>query len=351
MDWVSFDEIKKTVSLQMVIDHYRIPLRRVGPDTLRGKCPLPSHNSKTSTESFTATLSKGVGGAWACQSQSCIKSRGRVGGNVLDFVAAMENCSVRDAAIKLQTWFLVPAAGASHRTAGDEPRAESSASKEPEPVLVSKNKDEEAGESEANKPLSFTLQKIDCAHPYVNERGLIDETARTFSVGVFPGKGSMEGRFVIPIHNSNGELVAYAGRSIDGTEPRYKFPVGFHKSLELFNLHRVKGELSVVLVEGFFDCMKATQAGFPCVALMGSTMSKAQEEVLAEHFGHVIVMLDGDEVGKVAAQGIADRLRQVIYQVDVVDLPDGVQPDQLSVTEVHGLLGFVRSCDKGFVQD
>src|ERR1700693_1360507 len=163
MDWVSFDEIKKTVSLQMVIDHYGIPLRRIGPNTLRGKCPLPTHGSKTSTESFTATLSKGVGGAWACQSQSCIKTRGRVGGNVLDFVAAMENCSIRDAAIKLQVWFLVPAAGASHRPAGKEPYADISAGKEPEAPLVSKNKNEEVGESDSNKPLSFTLQKIDCA--------------------------------------------------------------------------------------------------------------------------------------------------------------------------------------------
>ncbi len=111
MDWVSFDEIKKTVSLQMAIEHYGIRLRHAGPNTLRGKCPLPTHGSETSKESFTATLTKGVGGAWACQSQSCIKARGRVGGNVLDFVAAMEQCSVRDAAIKLQTWFLVPAAG------------------------------------------------------------------------------------------------------------------------------------------------------------------------------------------------------------------------------------------------
>src|ERR1700680_635685 len=136
MDWVSFDEIKKSVTLQMAIGHYGIPLRRVGPDTLRGKCPLPAHNSKTSTESFTATLSKGVGGAWACQSQSCIKSRGRVGGNVLDFVAAMEKCSVRDAAIKLQMWFLVPAAGETRGPGGKEPLAEISVGKEPEPNLV-----------------------------------------------------------------------------------------------------------------------------------------------------------------------------------------------------------------------
>ena len=350
MDWVSFDEIKKTVTLQMAIERYGIPLRRVNTNTLRGKCPLPSHGSETSKESFTATLTKGVGGAWACQSQSCIKSRGRVGGNVLDFVAAMERCSVRDAAIKLQMWFLVTAAGNGSGSIGKEPGAKSFAGKEPEHDLVSKE-NHGAGESDSNKPLTFNLQNIDYSHSYLKERGVSEETAQKFGVGFFPGKGSLHDRIVIPIHNSKGELVAYAGRVIDRSEPRYKFPAGFHKSLELFNVHRVKDEVSVVLVEGFFDCMKATQAGFPCVALMGSTMSKAQEEVLAEHFGHVIVMLDGDEVGKVAAQGIADRLRQVIYQVDVVDLPDGVQPDQLSVTEVHGLLGFVRSCDKGFVQD
>lgn len=327
MDWVSFDEIKKTVTLQMAIEHYGIPLRRTNANTLRGKCPLPAHGSEKSSESFTATLTKGVGGAWACQSRSCIKSRGRVGGNVLDFVAAMEQCSVRDAAIKLQLWFLVPAAGETRGPDG----------KEPERIIVSETNNG-VGESESNKPLTFTLQNIDCTHAYLNERGLTAEAAKTFGVGFFAGKGSMHDRIVIPIHNSEGELVAYAGRAIDGSEPRYKFPAGFHKSLELFNLHRVRGEVSIVLVEGFFDCMKVTQAGYPCVALMGSTMSKAQEELIAEYFGHVIVMLDGDEAGKEAAVGIADRLKRVVYQVQLVDVPQGVQPDQLSTGEIHRLV-------------
>jgi len=173
MDWVSFDEIKKTVSLETVIHHYGIPLRRVAANTLRGKCPLPSHSSKESRESFTATLTKGTGGAWACQSQSCIKSRGRVGGNVLDFVAAMEKCSVRDAAIKLQMWFLVPAAGNSHAPVpGKEPHAKISAGKEPDPQLISKEISNGVGESESNKPLGFELQNIDHAHRYLKERGL-----------------------------------------------------------------------------------------------------------------------------------------------------------------------------------
>jgi DNA primase len=257
---------------------------------------------------------------------------------VLDFVASMEQCSVRDAAIKLQTWFLVPAAGNGSGMIRKEPHAKSFAGKEPEHELVSKKETDGGGEIDSNKPLTFNLQNIDHAHPYLKERGVTEETAQKFGVGFFPGKGSMHDRIVIPIHNPKGELVAYAGRSIDGSEPRYKFPTGFHKSLELYNLHRVRDELSVVLVEGFFDCMKVTQAGFPCVALMGSAMSKAQEELLAENFAHVIMMLDGDEAGKRAAIDIADRLQRAVFHVQVVELPDGVQPDQLSVEELQRLL-------------
>jgi len=331
MDWVSFDEIKRRVPLKAVIDRYGIQLRTAGPNKLRGKCPLRTHGSQKSNASFTATLNKGTGGAWACQSQSCVKARGRVGGNVLDFVAAMEGCSLRDAALKLQIWFLIPAAGTSDTQRGKEPLAEISAGKEPMRggELVSENRGT-ARESECNKPLGFTLQRIDHSHPYLAERGITEETARKFGVGFFPGKGSMSGRIVIPIHNERGELVAYAGRSIDGSEPRYKFPGGFRKSLELFNLHRVIGGPSIVLVEGFFDCMKVTQAGYPCVALMGSTMSKAQGRLLGKHFGQVTIMLDGDDAGWRAALEIEERLHEAVFDVKVIALADGEQPDQFS---------------------
>jgi len=68
----------------------------------------------------------------------------------------------------------------------------------------------------------------------------------------------MSGRIVIPIENGMGKLIAYAGRSVDGTEPRYKLPAGFKKSQVLFNLCRAiedsdgaEGSAgAVVLVEG-----------------------------------------------------------------------------------------------------
>src|SRR5207245_2602950 len=132
-------------------------------------------------------------------------------GNVLDLVAAMENCSVRDAAVRLQDWFrFSPAAGQDKAPTAEQPKPDAT-------------QQQGTGDSQAeNKPLSFQLRSIDHAHAYLEQRGITKETAEKFGVGFFSGKGSMNGRIVIPIHNERGELLAYAGRSIDNTEPRYK---------------------------------------------------------------------------------------------------------------------------------
>src|SRR5207248_1459083 len=144
----------------------------------------------------------------------------------------------------------------------------------------------------------------------LEQRRINRATAEEFGAGFFSGRGSMSGRVVIPIHNLKGELVAYAGRSIDGGEPRYKMPAGFHKSVELFNVHRViaAGSPEVVLVEGFFDCMQVYQSGFPGVALMGSSLSAEQEALLCSQFKIAVLMFDGDDAGKAATDDCLLRL-------------------------------------------
>src|SRR5260370_20415490 len=161
------------------------------------------------------------------------------------------------------------------------------------------------GEQRAsNKPLTFQLKSIDHEHAYLKARGITAETADTFGVGFFSGRGSMSGRVVIPIHNEKGELVAYAGRVVDSSEPRYKFPAGFHKGQVLYNLHRVTAP-EVFIVEGFFDCMKVWQSLHPFVAaLMGSSLSEHQERLLLKHFKKVTLLLDGDTAGREAAIAI-----------------------------------------------
>jgi len=189
-------------------------------------------------------------------------------------------------------------------------------------------------------PLPFELGGVDCTHPYLADRGISQKTAREFGVGFYPGPGLMRGRLVIPIHNAQGELIAYCGRSLDQSPPRYRVPPGFAKSEVLFNMHRAAAteESAVVVVEGFFDCMKVHQAGIPSVvALMGAVLYEPQRGALAGRFRQVILMLDGDATGRTASAVIAEKLRP-ISTVQVQRLPAGAQPDQLSPEAIRKML-------------
>jgi DNA primase len=309
-NWVDFKALKAAVTMEMILGRYGVNWLRKKDEELRGRCPIHQGEGQST---FHVSLGKNVFHCFSCKAR----------GNVLDFVAAMEKCSVRDAGVKLNEWFAVPSEA---------------------PAAAKLEQTQSGGVStvaKVNKPLTFQLKDVDHEHAYLKERGLTAETAQVFGVGYFGGKGSMHGRIVIPIHNEHGDLVAYAGRAIDGSEPRYKLPAGFHKSLELFNLHRATGDRKnqgcVVVVEGFFDCIKVAQAGFACVALMGSSMSAQQEGLLAHHFNKVCLLLDGDEAGKTATDECLLRLGPRMW-VRVANVPDVKQPDQLSAEELRQLL-------------
>jgi DNA primase len=182
-----------------------------------------------------------------------------------------------------------------------------------------------------NPGLRFELANGDCAHPYLLERAIQRATAAEFGVGFCSGNGVMQERIVIPIHNPRGKLVAYAGRTVNGSGPKYKLPKGFHKGLEVYNVHRAAtvGSDRVIVVEGYFDCRQVHQAGLGCVvALMGCALSGPQEALLRERFTSVLLMLDGDQAGREASRAIAAKLSSRC-SVGVVRVPDGTQPDQL----------------------
>jgi DNA primase len=311
-NWIDFKAVKAMVTMQMAIEHYKVNGLRKSGDELRGRCPIHEGDGAAA---FHVSLKKNAFHCFSCKAK----------GNVLDFVAAMEKCSVREAAFRMADWFALGDARAGDTGAHEGPATGAGVEAKPE----------------SNKPLKFQLKGLDHAHPYLRDRGVSSEVAERFGIGYFSGRGSMAGRVVIPIHNEQGELVAYAGRAIDDSEPRYKLPAGFHKSQELYNLHRTIAESNqdrrVVLVEGFFDCIKLSTAGFAGVALMGSFLSEAQERALGRYFDQICVLMDGDAAGKEAAKAISQRLMRRIY-VRVVDLPEGKQPDQLSTDELGSML-------------
>jgi DNA primase len=301
---LDFVAIKRGVSLESVLRQYRVQLRRYGRDQYRGCCPIHGGEGR---DAFHVNLTRSIFHCFACGA----------GGTVLDFMAAMEGCTLREAAAKLQP--LTPPAN---------------------PASLNKNK-LVTEKRAAPGPLGFALRDVDSTHPYLATRGIANQTAMDFGVGFYPGPGLLSGRLVIPIHNAQGELVAYCGRSLDGTQPRYRFPPGFAKSQILFNFHRAAatGDSSVVVVEGFFDCFNIYQAGIrSVVALMGARLYKTPERALIERFRHVVVMLDGDATGQNASQAIARSLRRQHCAFRLVRLPPNAQPDQLPADVIRDIL-------------
>ncbi len=102
-DYVDFKVVKAEVSVEDVADRFGFALRRSNGSHERGACRLPTHPPGDDSKSFSINVSKQV---WICHSEVCAKGRrGKKGGDVIELVAVMENCSLRDAGLKLASWF------------------------------------------------------------------------------------------------------------------------------------------------------------------------------------------------------------------------------------------------------
>jgi DNA primase len=329
-NYVDFRAVKQAVSILQVLDHYNLTSafkRSQNGESLAGACPL--HNGTNPTQ-FRVSVKKNC---WNCFGDC------KSGGNILDFVSRRENCTIREAAIRISEWF-----GLANGEPG-EPSAGKQSSSRSERKAEQPARESDDG---TNKPLGFELTKLDAAHPYLlQERGLTADTIHRFGLG-FCSSGSMAGRVAIPIHNAAGQIVAYAGRwpgDPPNETPKYKLPAGFKKSAEVFNLHRAierPDDEPLIIVEGFFDCMHLVQCGFErTVALMGSSLSPVQEQLLRQHTtaqSRIVLMLDEDEAGRAGRADIIQRLA-IDRFVKMVRLPeDASQPEELSSEELDQLI-------------
>jgi CheY-like chemotaxis protein len=201
------------------------------------------------------------------------------------------------------------------------------------------DKPESLRSAELNCPLQYRFRDLDPSHPYFARHGITSKTARHFGAGFFPGPGRMAGRIVVPIHNEEGELIAYAGHAIDEAEPKRKYWPDFNRSRVLFNYRAARWlitefALTVVVVDGFFDCMKVHQAGFPSVvSLTGPSLSEEQEQLLSESFYSIVLLLNGPE----PTRRIASQLMKRSF-VRVLADPAGRPPHDLCADEIMSLM-------------
>ena len=190
--------------------------------------------------------------------------------------------------------------------------------------------------------MSFELP-LDGSHPYLAERGVEPEVIEEFGLGYYDGRGFLRERICIPIRNEAGELVAYCGRWPGNDVPKgtskYLLPERFEKSRVVFNLDRVNGTGSVVLVESYWSVFRLHALRVPVVSLMGSSISEEQLRLLAKAgIGEVTVLLDGDKAGREGGEKMVLALARS-FLVHWAEVPEGQKPHTMDEGALVSLVG------------
>jgi DNA primase len=328
-NWIDFKELRKELDFGRVLKHYGVELKLHG-EQHHGFCPLPSHQGKRNSPSFSANLKRGIWQCFGCGQK----------GNLLDFAVLMERGN--------------PENGEDVRRVARELKARLLG--EPKPV---QEKVDERGEDDANivinAPLDFELKGLDAKHPYLLGRGFGEETINQFGLG-YCSRGLLAKRIAIPLHDAEGRLVGYAGRLVNDSEiseenPKYRLPGRrkrkdviheFRKSLLLYNANRIIIRTNcLVVVEGFTSVWWLKQAAVgDTVALMGGSCSAEQGEIIVsrvEPDGLVLIFTDGNTAGERCAQSIFIHVAPH-RAVRWVRLEKEKQPTDFSFPELHMLL-------------
>jgi len=152
-------------------------------------------------------------------------------------------------------------------------------------------------------------------------------------------------RVVFPIRDPRRRPIAFGGRVMGEGEPKYlNTPETrvFHKGRTLYGLgearEALRGSGYVLLVEGYLDVLACVQHGFAnAVAPLGTAFSADHAKLLGRQVTKAVVAFDGDEAGRGAAERTVGIFLPAGFQVSVLQLPVGEDPD--SYLNEHGAEG------------
>ena len=141
-------------------------------------------------------------------------------------------------------------------------------------------------------------------------------------------------RVIFPIIDTAGNIVAFGGRVMDDSKPKYlntSDTPAFKKSRHLFALNFAKkySEEQMLLCEGYMDVIALHAAGFEnAVATLGTAITAEQARIFAKHTKKVIICYDADSAGQNAAQKAMRLLGEVGIEVRVLKLAGAKDPDE-----------------------
>ncbi len=174
---------------------------------------------------------------------------------------------------------------------------------------------------------------------YMKKQGFTEEELVT---GFLCGKSQKTGRaydyfrnrVIFPIINTSGDVIAFGGRVMDDSKPKYlnsSDTPGFKKSRNLFALNYAKNHCSerMILCEGYMDVIACHAAGFEnAVATLGTALTQEQARLMAKHTKEVLIAYDSDEAGQNAAKKAIRMLSDVGLEVKVLNMEGAKDPDE-----------------------
>ena len=334
------DEIVFRNDIEQVIGSY-VTLKRAGSN-LNGLCPF--HNEKT--PSFTVFPGTKSFYCFGCGA----------GGDVITFIMRTENLDYKEA-----LEFLATRAGITIPEDNDAQAEKTIPRKRMYEMNMEAAKffrsclfDEKYGKEamsylrDQRKLSMATIKHFGLGYSPNNSWLLTDHmkklgfTDEELVVGFLCGKSQKTGRLydyfrnrvIFPIIDTSGNIVAFGGRVMDDSKPKYlntSDTPAFKKSRNLFALNYAKKhcEEQMMLCEGYMDVIAMHAAGFEnAVATLGTAITSEQARIFSKYTKRVIICYDADDAGQTAAKKAMRLLGEVGVEVRVLKIPGAKDPDE-----------------------
>ena len=338
------DEIRDRTDIVTVISDH-VVLKKIGKN-FKGLCPF--HSEKT--PSFSVSPDKRIYHCFGCG----------VGGNVFKFLMEIQSISFPEVLKVLaeRAGIPLPRNSSDHSTDPGHKERESlrKLNEAATRYFQSLLKNPEGGLSARNYLTSRhfdaeTLERYRVGWAAPTWKGLLTHVQQKSSVtqeqllksGLIIKKEDsstvydrFRGRVIFPIKDLHSNIIGFGGRSInEEDQPKYlnsPETLLYQKSETLFGMDQAKQairkENQVILVEGYFDQMRAVQHGVEyVVATCGTALTAKQASMLRNHAETAILIFDSDSAGRSAAEKGFDILLEHGMNVKIVVLPDGQDPD------------------------
>ena len=364
----TIDRIYSAVKIEEVVGDY-VTLRKRGANLI-GLCPF--HNEKTG--SFTVSPSKGIYKCFGCNAS----------GLATKFIMDIEQCSYIEAIKHLARKYHIEIVERD-LTPEEQKRQDNRESMFVVNDFSNKWFQKQLWETQEGKAIGLS---------YFRERGLRDDIIRKFQLGYSPERGnplakalqekgfseefivnnvdtkigvgvvgkSEDGRLydrfrdrvIFPIFTVSGKPVAFAGRILKKKDNVGKYvnspdSIIYSKTNELYGLFQAKQSISRLdmcyLVEGQMDVISMHQSGIENVVASGGTaLTIPQIRAIKRFTSNITVLYDGDSAGIHAALRGIDMFLKEGFNVKVVLLPEGEDPD--SYAQNHDSTEFIQFIEK-----